>query len=198
MSRIGDLLALVLQSGPASEPVSVEEAKGYLRIDGNSEDALVSSLILTSRLHVEAALGVALITQDWRLVLDHWPRSGAVRLPLRPLQSVNAVRVFDADGGHATVDPARYVVDTAGTPARLIATVAGWPKPTRVGNGIEIDLTAGYGGALEDVPEPIRQALLLLVAHWYEHRDPIEIGSDGVAIPASVSRLLKPYRMVRV
>lgn len=191
-------MALVLQGGPSSEPVSVEEAKGYLRIDGPSEDALVSSLILTSRLHVEAALGVALITQDWRVVLDRWPRSGAVRLPLRPLQSVNAVRVFDTDGGHAAVDPARYVVDTVGTPARLIATVAGWPQPTRVGNGIEIDLTAGYGDAPEDVPEPIRQALLLLVAHWYEHRDPIEIGSDGVAIPADVSRLLKPYRMVRV
>jgi uncharacterized phiE125 gp8 family phage protein len=65
-------------------------------------------------------------------------------------------------------------------------------------NGIEIDLTAGYGAAPEDVPGPIRQALLLLVAHWYEHRDPIEIGSQAAAIPADVSQLLNPFRAVRL
>jgi uncharacterized phiE125 gp8 family phage protein len=48
------------------------------------------------------------------------------------------------------------------------------------------------------VPAPIRQALLLLVAHWYEHRDPIEIGTDSTIIPAAVSELLKPYRMRRL
>jgi len=191
-------MALVMRTAPACEPISVAEAKAYLRIDGSSEDILISSLILTSRLHIEAALGLALITQGWRLVLDRWPRSGAVQLPLRPLQEVAEVRVFDADGTASVVDTHSYVVDTAGAPPRLIATMAGWPKPGRAANGIEIDLTAGYGTEPSEVPEPIRQALLLLVAHWYEHRDPIEIGSEAVAIPSGVSRLLKPYRVVRI
>lgn len=191
-------MALVMRTAPDCEPISVAEAKAHLRIDGSSEDILISSLILTSRLHIEAAPGLALITQSWRLVLDRWPRSGAVKLPLRPMQDITEVRIFDADGLPTVVDANVYVVDTAGAPPRLIATVAGWPKPGRPANGIEIDLTAGYGDEAKDVPEPIRQALLLLVAHWYEHRDPIEIGSDAVAIPCSVSRLLKSYRMVRI
>lgn len=190
-------MALVMRTAPVAEPISVAEAKAYLRVDGSSEDVLISSLILTSRLHIEAALGLALITQEWRLVLDRWPAPGAVRLPLRPVQSVDEVRVFHADGASIIVDPGSYIVDTAGMPARLVST-AFWPKPGRVANGIEIDLAAGYGGAAEDVPAPIRQALLLLTAHWYEHRDPIEIGSGGGAIPADVSRLLKPYRLVRL
>lgn len=191
-------MALVMRTAPGCEPISVAEAKAYLRIDGSSEDILISSLILTSRLHIEAALGLALISQGWRLVLDRWPRSGAVKLPLRPMQDITEVRVLDADGIPKIVNANSYVVDTAGVPPRLIATVAGWPKQGRAANGIEIDLTAGYGGEAKDVPEPIRQALLMLVAHWYEHRDPVEIGSDAVAIPSGVSRLLKPYRMVRI
>lgn len=64
--------------------------------------------------------------------------------------------------------------------------------------GIEIAFEAGMGDAPGDVPEPIRHAILLLVAHWYEHRDPMEIGTVGAAIPAAVSDLLKPYREVRL
>lgn len=56
-------MALVLTNGPSVEPVSVSEAKAHLRIDGAEEDVLLASLILTSRLHVEAALGLALIDQ---------------------------------------------------------------------------------------------------------------------------------------
>jgi uncharacterized phiE125 gp8 family phage protein len=73
-----------------------------------------------------------------------------------------------------------------------------FPLPGKAAGGIEIAFTAGYGAAASDVPAPIRQALLLLVAHWYEHRDPIEIGTDATIIPAAVSELLQPYRVRRL
>ena len=68
-----------------------------------------------------------------------------------------------------------------------------WPRPGKCANGIEIELTAGFGASAADVPAPIAQALLLLVAHWYERRDPIEIGSAAARVPAAVSNLLAPY-----
>ncbi len=73
-----------------------------------------------------------------------------------------------------------------------------WPQPGKVANGIEIDFTAGYGATPSHVPAPIRQALLLLVAHWYERRDPIEVGSPETVIPQPVSQLLDLYRMQRI
>jgi uncharacterized phiE125 gp8 family phage protein len=73
-----------------------------------------------------------------------------------------------------------------------------WPQPGQAANGIEIDFTAGYGDAAADVPAPMRQALLLLVAHWYEHRCPIEVGAPDMVIPAVVSDLLAPYRVPRI
>ena len=191
-------MALVLTSGPAAEPISVDEAKAHLRIDDAAEDMLISSLILTARLHVESALGLAMMTQNWMVLLDRWPRNRRVLLPLRPVQSVNEVRVLDGAGSPTVVASGNYVVDVASTQARVVANGAGWPVPGQPVNGIEIDIVAGYGASADDVPAPLRQAVLLLVAHWYEHRDPVEIGSQDVSIPAAVSRLLKPYRMARL
>jgi len=187
-----------MMSAPAIEPVTVSEAKEHLRVDGTVEDVLISSLIVTSRLHIEAALGLALITQSWKLVLDAWPTEGVLRMPLRPVKTVSAVRVFAADGTSEVVDPVRYFVDTVGEPPRVIGNAGGIPVPGRPLNGIEVDFDAGYGSAVSDVPSPIRHAVLLLVAHWFEHRDPIEIGSSSVTIPASVSHLMEPYRLARI
>jgi len=191
-------MALVITSAPAREPVTVSEAKAHLRVDGTAEDTLIGTLILTSRLHIEAALGLALMTQSWRLTLDAWPKRRELELPLRPLRSVSSVNVLTADGAAETVSPASYVVDIDGTPPRIVPNSGSWPQPEKAANGIEIEFTAGFGDEAADVPAPVRQALLLLIAHWYEHRDPIEVGSRDAAIPAAVSDLLAPYRAVRL
>lgn len=188
-------MALVLTSGPATEPVTVAEAKAHLRIDGSNEDTLIASLILTSRLHVEAALGLALITQSWRMLLDAWPLTKDIEVPLRPLQSIDAVRVWPQTGSATVIDEDDYLADTASVPPRLVRTGVVWRQPGRVANGIEIDFTAGYGTEASDVPEPIRQALLLLVSHWYERRDPIEVGAANTMVPVPVSQLLEPYKV---
>jgi uncharacterized phiE125 gp8 family phage protein len=191
-------MALVLTSGPAAVPVTVAEAKAHLRLDGSAEDLLIASLILTSRLHVEAALGLALITQSWTYVLDRWPSWPEVPIPLRPVQAIGSVIVRAADGTPVTMLPSAYMLDKHGVPPRLVRTGLAWPQPGQVAAGIEIQFTAGFGADAEDVPMPIRQGLLMLVAHWYEHRDPIEIGSQGAVIPPGVSELLAPYREARL
>lgn len=191
-------MALVITSAPAVEPVTVSEAKAHLRVDGTAEDTLIGSLILTSRLHIEAALGLALITQSWRLTLDAWPNARELELPLRPLQSVISAKVFAADGTAEVIPSNAYVVDVGGAPPRLVRSGGRWPQPEKAANGIEIEFTAGFGDGAADVPGPIRQALLMLIAHWYERRDPIEVGSRETAIPAGISDLLAPYRTVRL
>ena len=184
----------MLTSGPASEPITVEAVKAHLRIDGNDDDVLLASLILTSRLHIETALGQALVEQGWTLSLDCWPAAGVVHLPLRPLLSVGAIRVLPASGAPALLHPSTYIVDHTGWRGRIVRAFGSeWPRPGKSANGIEIDLVAGFGSAAADVPAPIRQALMLLTAHWYERRDPGEIGSPQAAVPVAVSSLLAPF-----
>ena len=190
-------MALVLTAGPTAEPISIAEAKAHLRIDTNAEDILIGSLILTSRLHIEAALGLALITQSWQLTLDAFPAGNALPLPLHPISAVTAISITGSDATVATLPTAATLFDT-GPPARIVRTGPSWPIITAAANAIAISFTAGFGPTPSDIPAPIRQAMLLLVAHWYEHRDPIEIGEPDTAIPKAVSELLKPYRRPRV
>lgn len=180
------------------EPVSLEDAKVHMKVDGDSEDMLIASLIITSRLHIEAALGISLNTQRFKLVRDRWPSRGAIRIPIRPLQSIDEIRVLDGRGGIDIVDPDKYEFDLTSAPPRLVWTGGPAPRPGKSINGLEIDLVAGYGTAADDVPAPLRQGLMMLVAHWYEHRDPIEIGSQRTTVPAAVTQLIKPYRLVRL
>jgi uncharacterized phiE125 gp8 family phage protein len=192
-------MPLILTSGPAAEPVALAEAKAHLRVDAAAEDMLIASLIVTSRLHVEAAASLALITQSWSYLLDRWPRSPSLRLPLRPVQSIDAVRLYDENDSPTPLDPATYRLDGAGLPPRLVRRGALlWPRPGRTANGIEIAFTAGWGNAAADVPAPLRQAILLLVAHWYEHRSPLEPGAPAAPLPPMVSELITPYRAPRL
>jgi uncharacterized phiE125 gp8 family phage protein len=192
-------MPLILNSGPAVELVSLAEAKAHLRIDGTAEDTLIGSLIVTSRLHLETALSLSLVTQGWSWFFDAWPRGAVVKLPLRPVQSIAAVRLYDEAGDATTLDPDTYLLDGTSAPARFVRQGAlVWPKPGRIANGIEIAFTAGYGDAAADTPEPIRHAILLLVAHWHEHRSPLEVGPLAQPPPDMVEKLLKPYRAMRL
>ncbi len=192
-------MSLVMTSGPALEPVSLAEAKAHLRVDGTAEDALIQSLIVTSRLHIEAALGLALITQSWSYFLDRWPKAGRLVLPLRPVAAISHVRVWSEEGAAETLALSHFLLDGHGMPPRLVALSGALPlAPGRVANGIEVAFSAGFGAAPTDVPATIRHALLLLVAHWYEHREPVEIGVGVNAVPAMVADLLAPYRRRRL
>jgi uncharacterized phiE125 gp8 family phage protein len=191
-------MAVVLTSGPAVEPVTVSDVKAHLRVDGTTEDVLIGSLILTSRLHIEAALGLALINQTWMLVLDRWPPGGAVDIPISPLQAVTAVRVRDLAGVAVLVPATSYVVDIASKTPRLVWNSIAPAYPTRAANGIEIDLSVGFGATAASVPAPLKHAIIMLAAHWYEHRDPVEIGSTTARIPDAVADIIQPFRKFRL
>ena len=88
--------------------------------------------------------------------------------------------------------PARNTVWSAATKYRGGRTRVS----SRIGAGIELDVTAGYGDAAIDVPEPLRQAIRLLVAHWYENRGLIASGTTTSVLPSTVAALLAPYRVL--
>lgn len=189
---------LTLTGAPAVEPVTLTDVKAHLRIDSDHEDVLINSLMLTSRLHLESSLAIAMITQSWRLVVDAWPKSGQLDIPLAPLQSVTSVRVKPATGAAQLVPASSYLVDVTSRPPRIIWNKGALPKPGVAAAGIEIEFTAGFGAGASSVPAPLRHAILMLVAHWYEHRDPVEIGSSRTRVPEAVSDLVKPFRRMRL
>lgn len=191
-------MALELLSGPAGEPVALADARLHLRVDTTDDDSFISSLITTSRLQVEAALGLGLMTQIWLLQADCWPLNGLVELPLRPVQSVDEIRVLDADGNATVLDSISYAVDLNSDRPRIASRTGYWPIPGARLNGIEIEFSVGFGAESSAVPDDIRQALLLLIAHWYEHRGLEPGDTNPTSIPNAISSLLTPYKAVRL
>lgn len=190
-------MALILTAGPQVEPVSLAEAKDYLRIGTDDENAVVASLILAARVHIERALDIALIAQDWSLFLDEWPDDGIVRLPLGPLITVKTIRLLDWEGQASALDSDMYGFDARALRARIWAHAGVWPAPGRRVSGIEITVSVGHGEHPSDVPSPLRQALMMLIAHWYQEREPVVFDSPA-ELPLGVRSLLAPYQQVRL
>lgn len=196
-------MALVPLAGPAREPVSLAEAKAYLRVTGTSEDLLIASLITAARVHLEVVLSCAFIRQTWSWFLDDWPRRLRLDLPLGPVTGITAIRVLGRGDTVTTLPPASYLLTGRSMPPRLARAERGFwstgaPQPAYGANGIEIEFVAGFGDRMQDVPQPLRQAVLLLVVHWYEQRSPVEVGRDATELPPAVASLVSSYRQVRL
>ncbi|MCO5129848.1 MAG: head-tail connector protein [Xanthobacteraceae bacterium] len=181
-----------LLTPPMVEPLTVAEAKNFLRVAHDDDDAVIAGLIASARGQVEALTRRGLMTQTWRLTLDRWPPERRLKPRLAPLRGVTAARVFDAEGRAAAIDGATFAVDAA---ANAIATPP-WPAPGRAVAGIEIDVAVGFGDRAADVPEVLRHAVRTLVAHWYDNRGLAAIGQSVAMLPGSVSAMIASYRVL--
>ena len=186
----------ILLAGPAVEPITLAETKQFLRVEHDDDDDIITAFIAAARIHLETQTRRALITQSWRLTRDVWPATGCLALLPVPVRTLDAVRIYKLDGTTRALDPAQFTLDKSDAPARLVFANGVPPAPERAAAGIEIDITCGYGDAPASVPEPLRQAIRLLVAHWYENRGLIAVGSEVAMLPQSVASLTAPYRVL--
>lgn len=191
-------MALILVTAPTAEPVSLAEAKLHLRVDATDEDTMISSLITAAREYCENFQGRAYVEQTWELVLDAFPAGDYIELPRPPLRSVVSLTYTDSAGAATVWDPANYIVDTASQPGRLVlAYDKTWPSVTlQPAGGIKVRFTAGYGTGASAVPARVKQAMLLLIGHWYEHREAVITGTISKALEHAIDALLWQDRVV--
>ena len=180
----------ILLSAPLAEPVTLADVKAYLRVEHDDDDDTIAALLAAARAHLEALVRRALITQTWRLVRDEWPSSGRIAVSPAPLRELTGARIHKADGTTQPIDIAAFSVDASG--AVLSFAAGAMPAPGRPIAGIELEVEVGYGDQPDDVPDPLRQAIRILVAHWYENRGAGEV----TTLPASALTLVAPYRVL--
>jgi uncharacterized phiE125 gp8 family phage protein len=179
---------------PAAEPVSLAEAKSHLRITHADDDAYIDKLIIAARRAVEDRSGLKCVTQNWSLFLDCWPDDGVISLGMSPVSAVTDVKLYGEDDTPSTVDPAHYFLDVASEPARLALRYGrARPQPGRRLNGVEVRMVVGFGAAAA-VPQDLKQAILLTVAHWFDRRGEKEGGS----LPLSALELISVRRVRRL
>lgn len=191
-------MRLTLITPPAVEPVSLSEMKAHLRVDIDEEDALISGLIRAATAKLDGRtgrLGRCLILQQYRLSLAAFPDE--IAIPLAPVQSIDRVEYVDATGMPRVLDADTYrVVGLADENGTTVFRPYGgaWPRSAGGPEAVQITFTAGYGEAAEDVPDQIRQAIRMHVAHLYDNRAAVASGNGPVQqVPLGYEDLISAY-----
>lgn len=161
-------MSLVTVQDPTEEPVSLERVKEHCGVDAPDHDALLRDYLAAARREVEAFTRRKLVTQvvEYRVS----SLSAGVRLPLAPVQSVDAIDYLAQDGSTQSLAAGNWrLTGGASAPCVMPPVLSTWPVALHAPESVTIRLTAGYGGAA-DVPADLKVAVLLLAAHYYGNR----------------------------
>lgn len=166
-------MAIKIISPSITEPVTLDEAKQYLRIDGNDDDILIMSLIQQAREWCEAYQNRKYVTQTLELILDTFPKCGYIEFTsCSPVQSVEGIKYYDAEGQEYIFDSSNYLIDTDSFISRIVLKHnCCFPSiPLQKVNGVRIRLVAGYNV----IPEMIKYAMIIQMKLLYDDYRPDE------------------------
>lgn len=200
---------LKLLVAPTWQPVAVADMEAHSRILATDVNAgTIQAFIDTAQDYIETATRRKIAQQQWLYTVDEFPgrqvddyrpptwRYGIFRLPFPPLISVDQVAYIDPTVSGAqpfpitVLDPSMWMYDANTEPGRLAPSPFNvWPSTNPLAfQAVQITFTCGYA-ALVNVPPGLVQAIKLLAAHLYEHRE--ESTQDVLArIPLGLKALI--------
>lgn len=193
----GGVRSQKLVTAPTGELLTTAETKSHLRVDVTDDDTLIAAMIVAARVAAEAYTRRSFITTVWEYSLDESEiDSDWFELPSAPLQSIVSVTSYDDDNNGTVFGASNYYADTNSEPGR-ISLVQGstWPTDLRDRNSLVIRYKAGWGDAVDDIPdqweEPIKRATLVTVANMYENR-------GDASLPDTAKALLRHLRVMQL
>lgn len=188
-------------SAPPAAAVPLRAFAEHLRLgtgfaDDGSQDAVLEAYLRAAMAAIEARLGRVLLARPFSFVVSRWSEAASQGLPVAPVVSVEAVTMRDADGFETVVEPELWSLMRDRQRPRLVGRFGrSLPRVPR-GGQVEVSFTAGYGAVWEAVPADLRQAAMMLAAHFYENRT--ETGAISGTMPFGVLMLLESHRTMRL
>ena len=186
---------LKLDDDAESEPLTLAEVKVHLRVDISDDDAWLNNAITAARRAFEQFAECALIQQTWVLALSRFPVASdpdgdQIVLPRPPFISITLISYTDENGVGQSLSAADYFVDDFRTPARIIPAYGkSWPAVQEFPAAVQVKYRAGFGAAAGAVDPRARQAILLLISHWYENRGTVLVGTISKELEFSLRAL---------
>lgn len=189
--------AIVQTTSGSFDPLSLTEAKKHLRIEFDHDDSYIIDLIADAQSMVENDTWRILSSATFKLYLDRFPyQSRQINIYKSPVSAISSFEYY-VDGVLTSVDSSSYYTDTVTNPARIVLKDGyAWPTNGDVRpSSVIITFTCGYSSAAE-IPGPLLRALRLMVAHFYENRQPSKQGAgvSSVDVPMAYEWLIVPYK----
>lgn len=195
---------LIQLSRAASPAVPLDQVLRHLRVEGAEYEAEVPAYLAAAQAFVEARTGRILSPSEWELRTTGWSPA-MVPLPLWPVREVTEVRYLDPAGADQVRDPATWfwLPTEAGA---LVEWNGGGPALSPRPQNVRIrfqagctppDATGGGDDPRLDLPPQALQAVLLLAAHWFEQRTPVNVGNIVNDLPFALQAILEQLRIFR-
>jgi len=174
-------------------PVSLTEAKAHLKVDTTADDTYIESLI-------KAATQLSEEYTNRFFILTSLKQQASSFAEIETLfkskvNNVTNVKYYDSDNNLQTLSATVYNALINYEPAQIqLAHGQSFPSITKRNDAVEVNYTVGYGDA-SDVPEIIKQAILLTIGNFYENRSSVVIGRIATELPQNVKWLLNTYKV---
>lgn len=191
---------LIEETSVPDAALPVDEFKAHLRLGTGFDPETVQEEVLRVFLRaalsaIEGRIGKALYERSFRWDVSAWRERDAQSLPMAPVTALISLEVVARDGARTVVATDAYWLERDPACPRLRSTQLELPKIPEAGKA-EIAFVAGYGDQWGMLPPDLRQAVMLLAAHYYEFRDETSL-SDG-CMPFGVLSLLERYKAIRL
>lgn len=182
------------KTAPTVEPLDAIQGRDQSRVSVSSSDRLIEGYVAAARAWVEEYTGRSLLTQTWQLSVSEFPMR--LWLPRSvPLQSVTFVKYYDGNNVLQTLSSTVYSLPAFQEPALLTLGVnQTWPAIALRHDAVQVEYVTGAANIV-DVPQPLVQAIAMLAAHFYEHREAAMSGDVPKEIEFSVKALCNPFRV---
>lgn len=191
---------LVEETSVPVAALPVAEFREHLRLgtgfaEDGLQDTVLESFLRAAMSAVEARTGKVLLSRAFFWTLEAWRSAQAQTLPVAPVTELTEVTLTNRAGEEVMVASSSYrlVADTQAPQMR--STSACLPQIPEGGTAT-VRFEAGFGAVWTDVPVDLRQAMLMLAAHYYEYRH--DTALQGGCMPFGVSSLIERYRPVRL
>ena len=175
-------------------PVSLTEAKSHLKVDTTADDTYIESIIKAATQLSEEYTNRFFIDT----VIEQYASSFAELQTLfkSKVSSVAHVKYYDSDNTLQTLSATVYDTQLKYEPAQIqLADSQNFPSVTKRNDAVLVRYTVGYGSAASDVPEIIKQAILLTIGNFYQNRASVVIGRIATELPQNVKWLLDTYKV---
>ncbi len=159
------------------------------------QDALLLGFLRASLAAIETRIGKVLIARDYALTVNRWRDPAVLALPLVPVTAVTALVSVDCDGVEDLLDAGLYTLESDAQFAQLRPTSACLPTIS-TGGHMRVEFTAGLAADFDTLAPDLLQAVMMLAAHYYEHRD--DTGLHRGCMPFGVTSLIERHRVLRL
>jgi uncharacterized phiE125 gp8 family phage protein len=173
-----------------NDPVMIGQVRDWLELSDNSSDAKVIGLIKAATRYVEKQTGLRLFTQT--VAMRRRCFADEMQLPTGPVQSIESITYLDGTGVIQTLTSSAYEAVLYGNrPVISLASGKSWPSILTSPAAVILTAVVGFGG-INDQPEDIRLALMMLCAQWFDTRAAASEKAMS-EIPNGVAALLADY-----